>query len=77
MLVCGHGECAAPEACRRARYRLSAWDDARAAAYLAATRDTVGAAVDGLRVLALHEAQTAAVRSAVERKLDLLGGGIE
>lgn len=37
MLVCGHGECAAPEACRRARYRLSAWDDARAAAYLAAT----------------------------------------
>ncbi len=37
MLVCGHGECAALEACRRAPYRLAAWDDARAAAYLAAT----------------------------------------
>jgi tagatose 1,6-diphosphate aldolase GatY/KbaY len=45
------------------------------AAYLAATRDGIEAVADGLRVLALHEAQTAAVRSAAEQKLDLLAGG--
>jgi molybdopterin molybdotransferase len=37
MLVGSHGECAAPEACRRGPHSLSTWDDARAAAYLAAT----------------------------------------
>jgi len=45
------------------------------AAYLQATRDEIDAAADGLRVLALHDAQVAAVRAVAERKLGLLAGG--
>jgi len=44
------------------------------AAYLAATRDGLDAADDGLRVLALHDAQVNAVRGVAESKLDLLEG---
>jgi tagatose 1,6-diphosphate aldolase GatY/KbaY len=44
------------------------------AAYLAATRDGLDAADDGLRVLALHDAQVKAVRGVAESKLDLLEG---
>jgi tagatose 1,6-diphosphate aldolase GatY/KbaY len=43
-------------------------------AYLAATGDHLTAASDGLRVMELHEAQTAAVRGVVEGKLDALTG---
>jgi ketose-bisphosphate aldolase len=45
------------------------------AAYLAATRERIGEAVDGLRVMALHEAQAAAVGAVVDAKLAVLGGG--
>jgi fructose/tagatose bisphosphate aldolase len=44
------------------------------AAYLAATRDGLDAAHDGLRVLALHDAQVKAVRCVAESKIDLLEG---
>jgi ketose-bisphosphate aldolase len=43
-------------------------------AYLAATRDHLDEASDGLRVLALHESQAAAVRDVVDAKLDALTG---
>jgi ketose-bisphosphate aldolase len=45
------------------------------AAYLAATREALDAADDGLRVLHLHDTQIGAVRSVAEAKLDLLEGG--
>ena len=38
-------------------------------AYLRATRDQLEGALDGLRVLSLHDAQTAAVRELVEQKI--------
>jgi tagatose 1,6-diphosphate aldolase GatY/KbaY len=44
------------------------------AAYLLATQAALPAVRDGLQVMAMHDAQTRAVRSAVDRKLDLLGG---
>jgi tagatose 1,6-diphosphate aldolase GatY/KbaY len=44
------------------------------AAYLDATRDALGDAADGLRVLALHAAQVDAVRAVAAGKLDLLDG---
>jgi tagatose 1,6-diphosphate aldolase GatY/KbaY len=44
-------------------------------AYLAATRDRLGDAADGLRVMALHEAQAAAVAAVVDGKLAVLDGG--
>jgi tagatose 1,6-diphosphate aldolase GatY/KbaY len=43
-------------------------------AYLAATRDHLDSASDGLRVLALHDSQAAAVRAVVDGKLDALAG---
>jgi tagatose 1,6-diphosphate aldolase GatY/KbaY len=44
------------------------------AAYLLATQAALPWARDGLQVMAMHDAQSHAVRGAVERKLDLLGG---
>jgi tagatose 1,6-diphosphate aldolase GatY/KbaY len=44
------------------------------AAYLLATQAALPSVRDGLQVMAMHDAQTRAVRSAVDRKLDLLGG---
>jgi tagatose 1,6-diphosphate aldolase GatY/KbaY len=44
------------------------------AAYLLATQAALPSVRDGLEVMAMHDAQSRAVRSAVERKLDLLGG---
>jgi tagatose 1,6-diphosphate aldolase GatY/KbaY len=44
------------------------------AAYLTATRDELDRASDGLRVMALHAAQMAAVEEVVVSKLDLLEG---
>ena len=44
------------------------------AAYLAATRRSLDVAEDGLRVLALHDAQVEAVRGIAESKLGLLEG---
>jgi tagatose 1,6-diphosphate aldolase GatY/KbaY len=44
------------------------------AAYLLATQAALPAVRDGLQVMAMHDAQTRAVRSAVDRKHDLLGG---
>jgi tagatose 1,6-diphosphate aldolase GatY/KbaY len=43
-------------------------------AYLAATRAGLDTAEDGLRVLALHDAQVEAVRGVADSKLDLLEG---
>jgi fructose/tagatose bisphosphate aldolase len=43
-------------------------------AYLAATREGLPGALDGLRLAGLHEAQTAAVRKVAAEKLDLLAG---
>ena len=43
-------------------------------AYLAATRERLDEASDGLRVMALHEAQAAAVGGVVDAKLQVLGG---
>lgn len=43
-------------------------------AYLAATRARLEEATDGLRVMSLHEAQSAAVADVVERKLAVLDG---
>jgi tagatose 1,6-diphosphate aldolase GatY/KbaY len=43
-------------------------------AYLAATRERLDEASDGLRVMALHEAQAAAVGVVVDSKLQVLGG---
>ena len=47
------------------------------AAYLEATHDGLDRALDGLGLLELHHAQSAAVRRAVERKLDSFAGGGE
>jgi len=44
-------------------------------AYLRATRDALDAAEDGLRVLSLHDAQTASVRRLVAEKLVAFEGG--
>jgi ketose-bisphosphate aldolase len=41
-------------------------------AYLAATREHLDAASDGLRVMGLHDSQAAAVRTVVDAKLDAL-----
>ncbi len=38
-------------------------------AYLSATRDALDQALDGLRILSLHDAQTAAVRDVVDAKI--------
>jgi tagatose 1,6-diphosphate aldolase GatY/KbaY len=43
-------------------------------AYLAATGERLDEASDGLRVMALHEAQAAAVGGVVDAKLQVLGG---
>jgi ketose-bisphosphate aldolase len=43
-------------------------------AYLSATRDRLDEALDGLRVISLHEAQTAAVQELVDRKIAAFGG---
>jgi ketose-bisphosphate aldolase len=47
------------------------------AAYLDATREGLDEALDGMRLLGLHDAQSAAVRRAVESKLNAFAGGPE
>ncbi len=44
-------------------------------AYLAATADALPARADGLRVLALHHAQTAAVHQLVDEKIGVFTEG--
>jgi hypothetical protein len=43
-------------------------------AYLAQTERALPAALDGARLLALHQAQSEAVRTVAGRKLELMGG---
>jgi ketose-bisphosphate aldolase len=45
-------------------------------AYLARTERELPAALDGARLLALHRAQSDAVRTVTERKLELMGDGV-
>jgi ketose-bisphosphate aldolase len=46
-------------------------------AYLSATRDRLEEALDGLRLISLHEAQTAAVQELVDRKIAAFSGAAE